>query len=77
MFLLFSVHEMAIGLFRLMAAITRDMVIANTFGSAALLITFLLGGFMIPKGRIFVFVSYQNCLKIEHCNPNLDIMFQK
>ncbi|XP_022948217.1 ABC transporter G family member 31-like isoform X1 [Cucurbita moschata] len=52
MFLLFSVHEMAIGLFRLMAAITRDMVIANTFGSAALLITFLLGGFMIPKEMI-------------------------
>lgn len=52
MFLLFSVHQMAIGLFRVMAAIARDMVIANTFGSAALLIIFLLGGFIIPKDMI-------------------------
>ncbi|CAL8998997.1 unnamed protein product [Prunus brigantina] len=52
MLLLFSVHQMALGLFRMMAAITRDMVIANTFGSAALLIIFLLGGFIIPKASI-------------------------
>ncbi|XP_023513303.1 ABC transporter G family member 31-like [Cucurbita pepo subsp. pepo] len=52
MFLLFSVHQMAIGLFRLMAAIARDMVVANTFGSAALLVIFLLGGFIIPKDMI-------------------------
>uniref|UniRef100_A0A6J1C459 ABC transporter G family member 31-like n=1 Tax=Momordica charantia TaxID=3673 RepID=A0A6J1C459_MOMCH len=52
MFLLFSVHQMAVGLFRMMASITRDMVVANTFGSAALLIIFLLGGFIIPKGMI-------------------------
>lgn len=50
MFLLFSVHQMALGLFRTMASLTRDMVIANTFGSAALLVIFLLGGFIIPKG---------------------------
>ncbi|KAJ7959803.1 Pleiotropic drug resistance ABC transporter [Quillaja saponaria] len=52
MFLLFSVHQMALGLFRLMACIARDMVLANTFGSAALLIIFLLGGFIVPKGLI-------------------------
>ncbi|KAF2312567.1 hypothetical protein GH714_035098 [Hevea brasiliensis] len=52
MFLLFTVHQMALGLFRMMASITRDMVIANTFGSAALLIVFLLGGFIIPKESI-------------------------
>jgi hypothetical protein len=51
MLLLFSVHQMALGLFRMMAAIARDMVLANTFGSAALLVIFLLGGFIIPKGR--------------------------
>lgn len=50
MLLLFSVHQMALGLFRMMASLARDMVIANTFGSAALLIIFLLGGFIIPKG---------------------------
>ena len=34
----------------MMASIARDMVIANTFGSAAVLAVFLLGGFVIPKG---------------------------
>ncbi|EEF36755.1 ABC transporter G family member 31 [Ricinus communis] len=52
MFLLFTVHQMALGLFRTMASIARDMVIANTFGSAALLVVFLLGGFIIPKESI-------------------------
>ncbi|XP_054790659.1 ABC transporter G family member 31-like [Prosopis cineraria] len=52
MFLLFIVHQMALGLFRMMASIARDMVLANTFGSAALLIIFLLGGFIVPKGMI-------------------------
>ncbi|KAL5778742.1 hypothetical protein ACOSQ2_009479 [Xanthoceras sorbifolium] len=52
MFLLFSIHQMALGLFRMMASLARDMVIANTFGSAALLIIFLLGGFIIPKDMI-------------------------
>ncbi|KAI3434296.1 uncharacterized protein J3R85_006768 [Psidium guajava] len=52
MLLLFAVHQMALGLFRTMATIARDMVIANTFGSAALLIIFLLGGFIIPKSMI-------------------------
>lgn len=52
MFLLFAVHQMALGLFRMMAAVARDMVIANTFGSAALLIIFLLGGFILPKSKL-------------------------
>ncbi|XP_012839425.1 PREDICTED: ABC transporter G family member 31 [Erythranthe guttata] len=52
MLLLFSVHQMALGLFRTMASLARDMIIANTFGSAALLIIFLLGGFIIPKEMI-------------------------
>ncbi|KAI3461649.1 hypothetical protein Pfo_018312 [Paulownia fortunei] len=52
MFLFFSVHQMALGLFRTMASIARDMIIANTFGSAALLIIFLLGGFIVPKEMI-------------------------
>lgn len=61
---------MALGLFRMMASIARDMVIANTFGSAALLAVFLLGGFIIPKGELlspcdgFEFISYWliNCV---------------
>jgi len=36
-----------------MVALARDMVIANTFGSVALMmIIFLLGEFIIPKGRL-------------------------
>ncbi|KAL3530879.1 hypothetical protein ACH5RR_010201 [Cinchona calisaya] len=52
MFLLFSVHQMALGLFRMMAALSRDIIISNTFGSAALLVIFLLGGFILPKEMI-------------------------
>ncbi|VFQ91364.1 unnamed protein product [Cuscuta campestris] len=52
MFVLFSIHQMALGLFRSMAALARDMVIASTFGSAALLVVFLLGGFIIPRDMI-------------------------
>ncbi|KAH6765688.1 pleiotropic drug resistance 3 [Perilla frutescens var. hirtella] len=52
MFILFSLHQMALGLFRTMASLARDMIIANTFGSAALLIIFLLGGFILPKEMI-------------------------
>ena len=55
-----------------MAAIARDMVVANTFGSAALLVIFLLGGFIIPKGRAYICLwrKKKNCL---NCNPNVDI----
>ncbi|XVE79409.1 hypothetical protein DITRI_Ditri14bG0056300 [Diplodiscus trichospermus] len=52
MFLKFVIHQMAIGLFRMMASIARDTVIANTFGSFALLIVLLLGGFIVPKDNI-------------------------
>lgn len=58
MFLLFSVHQMALGLFRMMASIARDTMIANTFGSAALLVIFLLGGFILPKGTALVVFLY-------------------
>ncbi|CAM8992214.1 unnamed protein product [Rhodiola kirilowii] len=52
MLLLFAIHQMALGLFRMMASLARDIIIANTFGSAALFIIFLMGGFIIPKGLI-------------------------
>ncbi|KAL4597775.1 hypothetical protein ACB092_11G013400 [Castanea dentata] len=52
MLILFSIHQMALGLFHMMASISRDIVLANTFVSSALLIVFLLGGFIIPKGMI-------------------------
>jgi hypothetical protein len=50
MFLLFLMHQMAVSLFRLIGALGRTMVVANTFGSFALIVVFLLGGFVISKG---------------------------
>lgn len=52
MLLLFVLHQMALGLFRMIATLARDMIIANTFSSAALLAIFLLGGFIVPKDMI-------------------------
>eukprot|EP00249_Psilotum_nudum_P025134 c29384_g1_i2 orf=661-5040(+) len=50
--LLIAVHQMALGLFRFIAGVARSMVIANTFGSFALLIIFVLGGFIIARQDI-------------------------
>ncbi|PPS13301.1 hypothetical protein GOBAR_AA07350 [Gossypium barbadense] len=58
----FVVHQMAIGLFRTIASLARDMVIANIFGSAALLLVFLLGGFVIPKDQIKPWWVWASCL---------------
>lgn len=52
---------MGLGLFRMMAALARDIVVASTFGSAALLIIFLLGGFIVPKG-IFILLLPIDCV---------------
>ncbi|XP_076916108.1 ABC transporter G family member 31-like [Bidens hawaiensis] len=51
-FVLFLIHQMALGLFRTLAAVARNMMISNTFGSASLLAIFLLGGFIMPKDMI-------------------------
>ncbi|BBN01006.1 hypothetical protein Mp_2g03890 [Marchantia polymorpha subsp. ruderalis] len=52
MFLLLLMHQMALGLFRLIGALGRTMVIANTFGTFALIVVFLLGGFILSKDSI-------------------------
>ncbi|CAH9075903.1 unnamed protein product [Cuscuta europaea] len=49
---IFLIQQMASGLFRLIAALCRTMVIANTGGALSLLFVFLLGGFILPKGSI-------------------------
>lgn len=53
MLLLSLMHHMSIGLFRFLGAFGRSMVIANTMGAFTILITFLLGGFVIAKGEDF------------------------
>lgn len=46
------VHQMASGLFRLLAALGRNMIVASTFGSFALLVLFVNGGFVLSRGMI-------------------------
>lgn len=45
---------MALALFRLMAAVARTEVIANTLGAFILLLVVTLGGFIVAKGTIFI-----------------------
>ena len=42
---------MASALFRAIGAMGRNMIVANTFGSFALLLLFALGGFILAKGN--------------------------
>ncbi|PRQ26836.1 putative sulfate-transporting ATPase [Rosa chinensis] len=46
---LVCISQMANGLFRLIGALGRNMTVANTFGSVALLCCFVLGGFMLSR----------------------------
>ncbi len=45
---------MAGGLFRATAGLCRSMIIAQTGGALALLIFFVLGGFLLPKGFFYL-----------------------
>lgn len=48
--ILVCINQMASGLFRAMAAIGRDVIVATTFGTFALLIILVLGGFVLSRG---------------------------
>ncbi|XP_022848356.1 pleiotropic drug resistance protein 2-like [Olea europaea var. sylvestris] len=45
----FSIHQMALGLFRFIAAVGRTQVVAGTLGTFTLLVVFVLGGFIVAK----------------------------
>lgn len=47
----FGIHQMALSLFRFIAAVGRTEVVANTLGTFTLLIVFVLGGFIIAKSN--------------------------
>uniref|UniRef100_A0A2P2K9X4 Uncharacterized protein MANES_04G106100 n=2 Tax=Rhizophora mucronata TaxID=61149 RepID=A0A2P2K9X4_RHIMU len=49
---LLLVHQMASALFRFIAAGGRDMVVANTYGTFALLVLFALGGVVLSRDDI-------------------------
>nr|XP_043614750.1 pleiotropic drug resistance protein 1-like [Erigeron canadensis] len=50
--MLFLVNQMSSGLFRFIAALGRNMIVANTFGAFALLLIFVLGGFVLSRDDI-------------------------
>ncbi|XP_071701682.1 ABC transporter G family member 39-like isoform X2 [Rutidosis leptorrhynchoides] len=45
----FAIHQMALSFFRLIAAIARTDVLANTLGAFTMLVMLLLGGFIVAK----------------------------
>lgn len=49
MLIMFLMHNLSVSLFRLIGAVSRSMVLANTFGAFIILLVFLLGGFIIDK----------------------------
>ncbi|KAG0534334.1 hypothetical protein BDA96_04G271000 [Sorghum bicolor] len=50
--LLVLISQMASGLFRLTAALGREMIVANTFGAFAQIFMLILGGFLIDRDNI-------------------------
>lgn len=49
---LFGIHQMALSLFRFVAAVGRSLVVANSLGTLTLLVIFVLGGFIVAKDDI-------------------------
>ncbi|CAL5435370.1 unnamed protein product [Camellia sinensis] len=50
--LMLCINQMASALFRLMGSLGRNMIVANTFGSFALLAVIVLGGFILSRDDI-------------------------
>lgn len=48
--LLVLMNQMASALFKMVAALGRNMIVANTFGAFAMLVFFALGGVVLSKG---------------------------
>ncbi|WRX34809.1 ABC transporter-like [Theobroma cacao] len=51
-FVLLCLSQMASGLFRLMAALGRNMIVANTCGALALLAVLVMGGFILSHDNV-------------------------
>ncbi|KAK4717280.1 hypothetical protein R3W88_015618 [Solanum pinnatisectum] len=54
----FSLHQMALSLFRFIAAIGRTLVVASTIGTFSLLIVFVLGGFIVAKDDLEPWIKW-------------------
>ncbi|KAL5975219.1 ABC transporter G member 39 [Asimina triloba] len=76
---LFLMSQMASGLFRLMAGLGRNMIVANTFGSFALLAIMTLGGFIISRGKCLAalkrsqVILSEEALMEKHANRTGDV----
>ncbi|KAK9170623.1 hypothetical protein Syun_002763 [Stephania yunnanensis] len=53
LFLMFNLHQTSLSIFRFIAALGRNQIIAGTFGSFSLLVVFVLGGFIVSKDNIY------------------------
>lgn len=49
---LFAMHQMSMGLYRLVASIGRTQVMSNMLGTTMLIAMYILGGFVISKGQM-------------------------
>lgn len=58
MFLFMLAHQYALSLFRLIAALTRSIVMAYTLAWLIFLLHMLLGGFLLPKRKYPTAVSH-------------------
>ena len=72
--LLLLLNQVASSLFRFIAAASRNMIIANTFGTFALLLLFALGGFVLSRG-IRMKDFFRNCRTFLCINPNNGFLF--
>ncbi|KAL7594961.1 hypothetical protein Lser_V15G29884 [Lactuca serriola] len=54
----FAIHQMALSLFRLLAAIARTEVLANTLGAFIMLLIVTLGGFIVAKDDSEAWISW-------------------
>ncbi|PSS15955.1 Pleiotropic drug resistance protein [Actinidia chinensis var. chinensis] len=54
----FGIHQMALSLFRFIAAVGRTQVVASTLGTFTLLMVFVLGGFIVAKNDIEPFMIW-------------------
>ena len=67
MLLLFLLHSMGLGMFRVIASLCRDETISSTGGAFFFLTLLLLGGFLLPRSA-----SLRSCVNgvvtdCEHC----------
>ena len=60
MFLFMLAHQYALSLFRLIAALTRSIVMAYTLAWLIFLLHMLLGGFLLPKREPY-FYALSTC----------------